>query len=403
MNPGGGDCPNSSARMLERRVSNNRTDLDGNQQINYFLSWFNEWSELQKSDFVKILSYLMGEERCVSTIANGGLSEKIASLNMTKSGKLKKLPSIYDCQLKLFGEWLTEWSKDQKDYIMMRLQAIDRKFYLEYEKFVSDKKEATAEEKCFSESEMSPLSHGGEASESSFRSIHNAESPHLPIEVVEMLFPNSKDTSNIEAKCINSQDISKRSFLEDSLSDMPSNRGCSISEEIPVLSSSNTNSPIVLCSEATCSVTDVGAVPLVKDQSKFKSLQDLHIEKGLPATPRKFLSFKSETKCNLKEDIADTQGPTSLATGKDRLTTSAHKLFRSMKKRLARPKSVNITGNGSSCSSQVVGEGAKSAVVITSSTLTSVTTSDEHPLISPVSESRVEGELGMPRSQINKN
>lgn len=31
-------------RMLERRVSNNRSDLDGDQKINYFISWFSQWS-----------------------------------------------------------------------------------------------------------------------------------------------------------------------------------------------------------------------------------------------------------------------------------------------------------------------------------------------------------------------
>lgn len=42
-------------RMLERRVSNNRADLNSDQQLNYFLSWFQEWSDLQKQDFVPIL------------------------------------------------------------------------------------------------------------------------------------------------------------------------------------------------------------------------------------------------------------------------------------------------------------------------------------------------------------
>jgi hypothetical protein len=29
-----------TTRMLERRVSNNRADLSGDQQMNYFLAWF---------------------------------------------------------------------------------------------------------------------------------------------------------------------------------------------------------------------------------------------------------------------------------------------------------------------------------------------------------------------------
>ena len=48
---GGGET-----RMLERRVSNNRADLNGDQQLNYFLAWFQSWSDLQKTDFVPILA-----------------------------------------------------------------------------------------------------------------------------------------------------------------------------------------------------------------------------------------------------------------------------------------------------------------------------------------------------------
>ena len=35
-------------RMLERRVSNQRQDLSSDQQMNYLLSWFVNWSDLQK-------------------------------------------------------------------------------------------------------------------------------------------------------------------------------------------------------------------------------------------------------------------------------------------------------------------------------------------------------------------
>ena len=46
MSINGGEINNSGARMLERRVSNNRADLSGDQRMNYFLAWFNQWSEL---------------------------------------------------------------------------------------------------------------------------------------------------------------------------------------------------------------------------------------------------------------------------------------------------------------------------------------------------------------------
>ena len=56
---------------------------------------------------------------------------------------------------------------------------------------------------------------------------------------------------------------------------------------IQVLVSSNSNNPAALRSETRSGVEiGVGSIPLLKDQTKFKSLGDLHMEKGLPPVPR---------------------------------------------------------------------------------------------------------------------
>ena len=52
-----------------------------------------------------------------------------------------------------------------------------------------------------------------------------------------------------------------------------------------VLVSSNSNNPAALRSETKSSLEN-GQGPLLKDQMKFKSLGDLHMEKGLPTLPR---------------------------------------------------------------------------------------------------------------------
>merc|ERR550525_695723 len=66
-----------------------------------------------------------------------------------------------------------------------------------------------------------------------------------------------------------------------------------------------------------------------------------------------------------------------------------------MRQLLARKKTVNITGSGSSsCSSQIAG-GAKTSVIITSSRPTGITTTEKHHLISPVSSSSVETQLNL--------
>ena len=92
---------NSGARMLERRVSNNRADLSGDQRMNYFLAWFNQWSELQKSDFVKVLANKMNGGSA-SKLINGDVSDEFDSLNMNGEDHDKKPPSLFACQIKLF-------------------------------------------------------------------------------------------------------------------------------------------------------------------------------------------------------------------------------------------------------------------------------------------------------------
>ena len=101
-------------------------DLDGDQKINYFLSWFNQWSELQKSDFVNVLA-----ERMSST-ANGSYrdpSDSMSSLSLGAGDK--KPPSLFDCQVKLFREWFLRWSDDQKNYLV-RLSGFENSTLFKY-------------------------------------------------------------------------------------------------------------------------------------------------------------------------------------------------------------------------------------------------------------------------------
>ena len=57
-------------RMLERRVSNNRADLNNDQQMNYFLAWFQSWSDLQKADFIPVLASKIGKTKKTQKISS---------------------------------------------------------------------------------------------------------------------------------------------------------------------------------------------------------------------------------------------------------------------------------------------------------------------------------------------
>ncbi len=134
------------ARMLERRVSNNRADLNGDQQMNYFLAWFNSWSELQRQDFIPVMADKMTDsgKGAVAKNVNGGLADTFKSLDFTNSGRP---PSLFACQVKLFKDWFGGWSDDQKNYLCVRLRDIDADYFDSYELYVKEGPEALKEAK----------------------------------------------------------------------------------------------------------------------------------------------------------------------------------------------------------------------------------------------------------------
>ncbi|TRY72697.1 hypothetical protein TCAL_09605 [Tigriopus californicus] len=117
-------------RMLERRVSNNRSDLNADQQMNYFLSWFTTWSDLQKTDFVSVLA---GKMKGDKALAVNGLPDLMAK---TKLSNGTRPPSLFSCQVKLFDDWFSGWSDDQKNYLALRLKDIDGAFFEKYENYL---------------------------------------------------------------------------------------------------------------------------------------------------------------------------------------------------------------------------------------------------------------------------
>ncbi|CAB4064154.1 unnamed protein product [Lepeophtheirus salmonis] len=106
--------------MLERRVSNNRCDLTSEGQLNYFLSWFNDWTDLQRSDFIPILGGAKD-----SPEINGDISSS-------------KPLSLYACQVKIFKSWWIHWSPDQREYLHLRFKDIDPNFYSKYIEYSKD-------------------------------------------------------------------------------------------------------------------------------------------------------------------------------------------------------------------------------------------------------------------------
>lgn len=112
-------------RMLERRISNQQNKLNNDQQMNYLIAWFNDWSDLQKEDFVPVLAEKMSSKWA----SINGITEDMERLTT-------RHVSLFQCQVNLFKDWVIGWSDDQKNYLNLRLKDIDQNFSKKYERYL---------------------------------------------------------------------------------------------------------------------------------------------------------------------------------------------------------------------------------------------------------------------------
>ncbi|XP_058792422.1 uncharacterized protein C14orf119 [Phymastichus coffea] len=101
------------------------TALSNQAQIRYVIEWFQEWSEMQRDDFVGILL-----ERCSSTILVNGLLTGIENLGKENPNRP---PSLFQCRIKLFREWSQNWSDQEKEMLVISIKHMDPKFAEKYE------------------------------------------------------------------------------------------------------------------------------------------------------------------------------------------------------------------------------------------------------------------------------
>jgi len=157
--------------MLERRVSNNRADLNGDQQLNYFLAWFQSWSDLQKTDFVPILASKL-------TAASNSHIITVPDMNgLSVNDNEKKRPlSLFQCQLKLFKDWIVSWKPDQQEYLLLRLKDLDSNFFAKYEEYLECGEDDHAKPKDYFEPGVPP-----ELVRASRKSSSTSSSPNVSL------------------------------------------------------------------------------------------------------------------------------------------------------------------------------------------------------------------------------
>lgn len=106
------------------------TMLSNEAQLRYVIEWFQEWSEMQRSDFLDILL-----EQCGPSGLVNGLLSKMESLGHTNESD--RPPSLFQCRIKLFREWSHNWSQQEKDYLLLSIKNTDAVFAEKYDEKLS--------------------------------------------------------------------------------------------------------------------------------------------------------------------------------------------------------------------------------------------------------------------------
>lgn len=100
-------------------VAKRRGELTKQEELNYLVTWFDEFSEMQKSDFFKIiLKKYAGSNLDTELIASAIEALKVAD----------RPPTIFQCRMKLFDNWFANWSDEEKEDLLIRLKNLDSQF-----------------------------------------------------------------------------------------------------------------------------------------------------------------------------------------------------------------------------------------------------------------------------------
>jgi len=105
------------------------TMLSNEAQLRYMIEWFQEWSEMQRNDFLGVLLENCGPEELVN-----GLVAGIEKLSCEGS---ERPPSLFQCRVKLFREWSSNWSQYEKNSLLAAIKNTDSKFAEMYEERLS--------------------------------------------------------------------------------------------------------------------------------------------------------------------------------------------------------------------------------------------------------------------------
>lgn len=104
--------------------------LSNEAQLRYTIEWFQEWSEMQRGDFLGVLL-----ERCGPPSLVNGLVSKMETLGYAEDSD--RPWNLFQCRVKLFREWSHNWSQQEKDSLIASIKNTDPVFAEKYEEKLS--------------------------------------------------------------------------------------------------------------------------------------------------------------------------------------------------------------------------------------------------------------------------
>lgn len=110
------------------------TVLSNEAQLRYITKWFEEWSEMQRGDFLGVLL-----DRCGPAGLVNGLLPGMEGLGCNEDSS--RPLSLFQCRVKLFREWSNNWSEQEKDSLVTAIKNIDSAFAEKYDEKLSTLKQ----------------------------------------------------------------------------------------------------------------------------------------------------------------------------------------------------------------------------------------------------------------------
>jgi hypothetical protein len=83
------------------------------KEIEAILSWYRNWREEERSEFV----------RTVSTLIQPQIDHILQVFDNIKIEKTWSAPNIFSCQMKLLRDWWRVWAEEEKKFFQLQLSA----------------------------------------------------------------------------------------------------------------------------------------------------------------------------------------------------------------------------------------------------------------------------------------